>query len=67
MKAVSGKDMCKALHRQGWILVRVRGSHHRYEKTGFPPVTVPFHGNQTLKAGLQQAIMRTAGLTEADL
>jgi predicted RNA binding protein YcfA (HicA-like mRNA interferase family) len=67
MKAVSGKDLCKILERQGWTLVRTRGSHHRYEKAGFPPVTVPVHGNRTLKTGLQKSIMKDAGLTEDDL
>jgi predicted RNA binding protein YcfA (HicA-like mRNA interferase family) len=67
MKAVSGEDLCKILERQGWTLVRTRGSHHRYEKAGFPPVTVPVHGNRTLKTGLQKSIMKDAGLTEDDL
>jgi predicted RNA binding protein YcfA (HicA-like mRNA interferase family) len=49
MKAVSGKEMCKALERAGWRLVRIRSSHHIYHKAGAPrPVPVPVHGNQTL-------------------
>ena len=67
MKAVSGREMCRALERKGWVLVRTRGSHRRYERTGSPPITVPVHGNETLKTGLQHAIMRAAGLTESDL
>jgi len=41
MKAVSGREFCKALERRGWTLVRTRGSHRRYEKAGYPPITVP--------------------------
>ncbi len=67
MKAVSGKEMCRALERAGWVLARIKGSHHRYEKDGFAPVTVPVHANRTLKTGLQRYLMRTSGLTEADL
>jgi predicted RNA binding protein YcfA (HicA-like mRNA interferase family) len=67
MKAVSGKELCRILERQGRILVRTRGSHHRYEKAGFPPITVPVHGNRSLKIGLQKSIMKTAGLNESDL
>jgi len=37
------------------------------KKLGFPPVTVPVHGNRTLKTGLQKSIMKDAGLTEDDL
>jgi predicted RNA binding protein YcfA (HicA-like mRNA interferase family) len=67
MKRVSGKELCQALERKGWVLTRIRGSHHRYENEGFPPVVVPVHGNRTLKLGTQLGIMKTAGLTEDDL
>jgi predicted RNA binding protein YcfA (HicA-like mRNA interferase family) len=67
VRAVSGEEMCRILERHGWALARVRGSHHCYEKEGSPPVTVPVHGNRTLKAGTQREIMRHAGLTEDDL
>ena len=68
MKAVSGKEMCKALERAGWKLVRIRSSHHIYHKARSPrPVPVPVHGNRTLPAKLQRAIMKEAGLTEKDL
>lgn len=67
MKAISGKEMCPVLEKRGWVLARSRGSHFTYEKTGAGSVTVPGHGNKTLKTGLQRAIMKAAGLTEADL
>jgi predicted RNA binding protein YcfA (HicA-like mRNA interferase family) len=67
MKAISGKEMCRILERHAWILARIRGSHHRFEKTGYSPVVVPVHGNKTLKTGTQHEIMKNAGLTEDDL
>ena len=68
MKAISGKDMCKSLERHGWELARIRGSHHIYAQPGNPViVSVPVHGNRTLKAGTQRGIMRNAGLEESDL
>lgn len=67
MKAVSGKDLCKVLEREGWKLKRVRGSHHIYQKEGFSPLPVPVHGNKTLGTGLQKDLMKQAGLTEEDL
>jgi predicted RNA binding protein YcfA (HicA-like mRNA interferase family) len=67
MKSVSGKEMCRILESRGWVCTRIRGSHHRYEKEAQPPVVVPVHGNRSLKAGTQHAIMRHAGLTETDL
>ena len=69
MKAVSGKELCKALERKGWLLKRVRGSHHIYGHPDRPDtiITVPVHGNRTLRTGTQHGIMRDAGLTQADL
>ncbi len=61
--------MCKALERKGWSCVRVKGSHHQYAHDDRPGVivTVPVHGNKTLKAGTQRTIMRQARLTDDDL
>jgi predicted RNA binding protein YcfA (HicA-like mRNA interferase family) len=67
MKSVSGKEMARILERRGWVATRSRGSHRRYEKTGYPSITIPIHGNKSLKSGLQHRIMKDAGLTEADL
>jgi predicted RNA binding protein YcfA (HicA-like mRNA interferase family) len=68
VKAVSGKELCKALERKGWLLKRIRGSHHIYGHLARPDtiIPVPVHGNQTLRTGTQQGIMKDAGLTEAD-
>lgn len=68
MKAVSGKELCRVLERHGWQFQRINGSHHIYARPGNPlNLSVPVHGNQALKIGLQRAIMKKAGLTEADL
>lgn len=67
MKRVSGKDLARALEKQGWVLTRTKGSHRRYEKEGYPPVTIPVHGTRILKPRTQQSIMRHTGLTDADL
>jgi predicted RNA binding protein YcfA (HicA-like mRNA interferase family) len=67
VKAVSGKEMCKVLERNGWQLARIKSSHHIYKKPGYQPITVPVHGNKTLKPGTQHDIMKQADLTEDDL
>ena len=68
MKAISGKQMCKILERHGWYLDRIQSSHHIYKKPGHPiSLSVPVHGNKTLKTGLQRALMKQAGLSELDL
>jgi len=68
MRAVSGKDLCKVLERAGWTLSRIKGTHHIYVRAGVPfSVSVPVHGNKTLKPGIQHGLMKQAGLTDADL
>lgn len=67
MKRVSRKDLARALEKKGWTLTRTRGAHRRYEKEGYPPVTVPVHGTKILKPKTQQNIMRHSGLIDADL
>jgi predicted RNA binding protein YcfA (HicA-like mRNA interferase family) len=68
VKAVSGKNLCKVLERKGWTLVRIRSSHHIYQSPdGSRIVSIPVHGNKTLPTGTQHGIMKTAGLTDADL
>jgi predicted RNA binding protein YcfA (HicA-like mRNA interferase family) len=68
MKTVSGKALKRVLERNGWILRRVRGSHHIYGKDGsVVRLSVPVHGNKPLKAGLLAHLLKQAGLTEDDL
>jgi predicted RNA binding protein YcfA (HicA-like mRNA interferase family) len=69
VKHVSGKRMCKVLEAHGWTRSRITGSHHIYSNPAVPGVniSVPVHGNKSLRAGTQRTIMRHAGLTDADL
>jgi predicted RNA binding protein YcfA (HicA-like mRNA interferase family) len=68
VKAVSGKHFCKVLREHGWQLQRIRGSHHIFSKPGNPRIlTVPVHGNKSLKTGTLRKLLRDAELTEEDL
>lgn len=68
MRPVSGRRFCQVLEKHGWVLRRVRGSHHIYAKAGTAAIiTVPMHGNRDLKAGTQRTMMRQADLTDDDL
>lgn len=68
MKAVSGKALAKLAVARGWQLKRVKGSHHVYEKSGrIETLSIPIHGNRVLKIGIQAALMKLVGLTDADL
>lgn len=68
MKPISGKQMFKVLNKHGWVLARIKGSHHAFRKLGHTKtIIVPVHVNQTLKTGTQHEIMKDAGLVESDL
>jgi len=68
MKAISGKDLCKVLERHGWTVLRIQGSHHIYGRPGrIVRLSVPVHGNQSVKAGLLRHLLKQAGLTEVDI
>ncbi len=68
MKAISGKRLARLLEQRGWALKRISGSHHIYTKPGSEVrITVPIHGNKSLKSGLLRHLLKIAEITDADL
>ena len=68
MKALSGRELARILERHGWTLLRIQGSHHIFGKPGVrTKLSLPIHGNRSLKPGLQNYFMRVASLAESDL
>jgi predicted RNA binding protein YcfA (HicA-like mRNA interferase family) len=68
MKQVTGQEFAKVLDRNGWRLLRIKGSHHIYGKPGGKVrISVPIHGNKELKKGLLRHFLMVAGLKESDL
>ena len=68
MKSISGKKFAKLLERNGWMLLRVNGSHHIFGKSGNPQrISVPIHGNQTLKTGLLKHFLKVSGISDDQL
>jgi predicted RNA binding protein YcfA (HicA-like mRNA interferase family) len=64
LKAVSGAEMCRLIENNGWSLRRINGSHHIYSKPGERKViSIPVHGNKSLKPGLAARIARDAGVS----
>lgn len=68
MKSVSCKELAKVLERNGWSLLRIKGSHHIYGKQGsVVRISIPMHGNAALKTGLVKHLLKMAELKESDL
>jgi predicted RNA binding protein YcfA (HicA-like mRNA interferase family) len=63
---VSGESLVKALGKDGWAVVRQRGSHVRLKKPGRrTALVVPLH--RELKRGTLAGILRDADLSAEDL
>jgi len=65
---VSGRRLAKAAERNGWILLRVHGSHHIYGRPGdVARLSIPMHEGRSLKTGLLAHLMKIAGVSFDDL
>lgn len=53
----------RALERAGWVVQRVRGSHHRLIGPDGQRVTVPVHGAKTLPVDTIKSIIDQSGMT----
>jgi predicted RNA binding protein YcfA (HicA-like mRNA interferase family) len=59
---VKSRDLIKEVERAGWVLVRIKGSHHQFKHPDHKlPLTIP-HPKKDLKIGLVKDIMKQAGL-----
>ena len=48
--------------------MRIRGSHHIYAKGGsIVRISVPVHGDASLKRGLQKHLMKLGAIDESDV
>ncbi len=59
---VTGREMVNFLKREGFALLRVRGSHHFLEKETLR-TSVPVHGNRPLKIGTLRSILRDINIS----
>ena len=63
---VSGAQLIRALERDGWAIIRQRGSHVRLKKPGRRnALVVPLH--KEIRKGTLAGILRDADLSAEDL
>lgn len=60
---VSGKELIAALERGGFVVVRIRGSHHFIRHQDGRSTVVPLHSGETIGPGLLNKILRDCKLT----
>jgi predicted RNA binding protein YcfA (HicA-like mRNA interferase family) len=64
LPALRPQKVIRALNRAGFVLNRIKGSHHHFDHPEKPEcvVTVPVHGRD-IKRGTLQSIIKQAGMT----
>jgi predicted RNA binding protein YcfA (HicA-like mRNA interferase family) len=65
--SLPGERLIKALHKQGFVLIRVRGSHHFLRHPDGRCTVVPVHRGETVGPGLLAQILRDCDLTREEL
>ena len=61
--SVKVRDLIRLIEKDGWLLVRTKGSHHQYKHQSKPGlVTVPGHPGDELAPGTLNNILKQAGL-----
>lgn len=59
---LTAKEICAALERAGFMLVRQSGSHRIYRNSAGKRATVPSHTGKTLHPKIVKSILRDADL-----
>lgn len=62
MLPVKSADIIRELKAAGWVMDRVRGSHHVFKHPEHPSHVVVQHPKKDLGVGLVTAIRKQAGL-----
>ena len=58
---MNGKELIKLLKEKGWVVDRIKGSHHIMIK-GTKTVTIPLHGSRDLPKGTLNKILKEGGI-----
>ncbi len=60
--SLTGKELLSVLKKAGFILLRVKGSHHFIHHPGGRSTVVPVHSGETIGPGLFAKILRDCDL-----
>jgi predicted RNA binding protein YcfA (HicA-like mRNA interferase family) len=64
----SAKRLIKVLEQRGWVLKKVKGSHHHFVNLETRKIViVPLHGNKDLAKGTFHAILKQANIPTSDI
>ncbi|HTQ99452.1 MAG TPA: type II toxin-antitoxin system HicA family toxin [Candidatus Acidoferrum sp.] len=60
---MKSSDLIREMQAAGWVLQRVKGSHHIFKHPSLPDTIAVPHPKKDLPKGTLQAIRKQAGLT----
>ncbi|MFO1009612.1 MAG: type II toxin-antitoxin system HicA family toxin [Planctomycetota bacterium] len=63
----TGRELIAAPNRHGFLVLRVRGSHHFLKHSDGRATVVPVHGREIIGPGLLNRILRDCDLELEDL
>ena len=58
---MTGREVIKLLEKNGWLLDRIRGSHHIMIKED-TTLSVPVHGSKDMGKGLLNKLLKEGGV-----
>ena len=62
IELMKSRDLIKILKENGWVLERIKGSHHIFTKSGCRSVPVPVHKGTDIPEKLAARILKEAGI-----
>jgi predicted RNA binding protein YcfA (HicA-like mRNA interferase family) len=65
--SLTGQKLISALHKAGFDVIRVKGSHHFLKHPDGRCTVVPVHRRETIGPGLLAKILRDCDITRDDL
>jgi predicted RNA binding protein YcfA (HicA-like mRNA interferase family) len=63
---LTGSEVIAALAKAGFVVFRVKGSHHRLRHADGRVTTVPVHGSEIVGPGLLSKVLRDCDLSRED-
>jgi predicted RNA binding protein YcfA (HicA-like mRNA interferase family) len=66
LPGISGKKLIKTLCKQGFVVVRSKGSHHFLRHSDGRVTTVPTHANESIGRGLLLKILKDCDIDRDD-
>ncbi|NBV70113.1 MAG: addiction module toxin, HicA family [Synechococcaceae bacterium WB4_2_0805] len=65
--AVSGKELIAAFTKIGFVVTRIRGSHHIIKHPDGRTTVIPSHAGESIGPGLLANILRSLKITRSEL